>query len=164
MSHHIKIVCVLESPAAFPSFDSFVSGPQNGFPFPPMPPGGPGMPPGGPMVRMGGFQVTMSSNGSTTVVPLSPSMMQHLPLPPPEVLKRIMEHQQQQQQQNQRQNNNNNNNAEGNALSDMSPEDMQELFNDPENQARIKVILLCPPCPSNCLLLNSRILLLLIII
>lgn len=46
---------------------------------------GMGMGPG-PMVKVGGFQVTMNSNGSTTVVPLTPQM-----LPPPEVMKRIMQ-------------------------------------------------------------------------
>lgn len=80
-----QLICISfesDSQQGFPNFDSFMSNPVP-FPFPPNM--GMGMGPG-PMVKVGGFQVTMNSNGSTTVVPLTPQM-----LPPPEVMKRIMQ-------------------------------------------------------------------------
>ena len=73
---------VSDAPPGFPTFDGFMGNPMP-FPFPPNMGMGPHS---GPMVKVGGFQVTMNSNGSTTVVPLSPQM-----LPPPEVVKRIMQ-------------------------------------------------------------------------
>jgi len=118
-------------PQAFPSLDGFLSPPTS------PPPGLVMMPGGGPLVRMGGFQVVMSSNGSTSVTPLPAHMLP--PLPPPEVMRRIM-----MEQQRHMMNNQNGNNpmmgqpGEQQPPSDLAPEDLQEMLNDPDNQARIK--------------------------
>jgi len=81
----------------------------------------------GPLVRLGGFQVVLSSNGSASVSALQPHMA------PPEVLQRLWGQRPPGP------------NTPGSFLGpgpqgDLSPEDLQEMLSDPDNQQRIKVM------------------------